>query len=799
MTVLEVHARSIFFAALERVPDEWTAFLDESCGADTELRARVEKLLCAHQAMGSIHGGSITTDDPIEQRPGTTIGPYKLMEEIGEGGMGLVFVAEQQHPVRRKVALKVIKPGMDTRHVIARFEAERQALALMDHPNIARVFDGGATASGRPYFVMELVKGIPITRFCDETHLPVRQRLELFVDVCSAVQHAHQKGIIHRDIKPSNILVTSHDGTPVVKIIDFGVAKATGQQLTDMTLYTQLSQMIGTPIYMSPEQAGQSGLDVDTRTDIYALGVLLYELLTGLTPFDGERLRTVDFNEMRRILCEEEPVRPSTRISTLGLAANTVSANRQCEPKKLSQLMRGELDWIVMKALEKDRNRRFETAGAFAADVQRYLNDEAVLACPPSAWYRFHKFARRNKVALATASVVSLAVVMAVAVLATSTVLIARALQAETNAKAELADTLTLQKRDAYIYCITLAHRDLSADNLGRALKLLKECPEELCEWEWHYLMRLCRVEPLVLRDKTEVNCVAFSPDGERLASAGGDGAVKIWNSRMGKVVQTIKQAHTDSVVGVAFHPEGKHLASVGADLRVKVWDLTTGQEVFSGPCDAKRKFGAACTAAFSPRSGRLLAAGSGGVVRVWDWKSRQLLHTFAGHEHHSIPVAFSRDGQRLATGDWRDGLKFWDLETGLSIRTFLAHRHPISALAFSPDGESLASASFDRTVKMSDSRTDKLLYTLDSHTGNVLSVAFSPNGRRLASAGEDKTVRIWDTTTGREVLGLRGHTSRCGCVAFSPDGQRPRRPAPTGPSASGTRLRCGGTRARKS
>jgi tetratricopeptide (TPR) repeat protein len=334
------------------------------------------------------------------------MGPYKLMEQIGEGGMGLVFVAEQTQPIRRRVALKILKPGMDSREVIARFEAERQALALMDHPNIARVFDGGATDSGRPYFVMELVKGPPITQFCDEQHLTPRERLELFVDVVGDVQHAHQKGVIHRDLKPSNVLVASHDGKPVVKVIDFGIAKAVGQQLTDKTVYTGFAQLIGTPLYMSPEQAGLSSLDIDTRTDVYALGVLVYELLTGTTPFDAERLRRAGYDEMRRIIREEEPPRPSTRLSTLGQAAATVSAQRRSDPKRLSKLCRGELDWIVMKALEKDRDRRYETASAFAADVRRYLADEPVQACPPSAWYRCRKFARRNKTALTMAALI---------------------------------------------------------------------------------------------------------------------------------------------------------------------------------------------------------------------------------------------------------------------------------------------------------------------------------------------------------------------------------------------------------
>ena len=394
---------AIFFAALEKdSPQERAAYLDAACNGDAALRGHVEKMLAAerkaHRFLEQVEAAiGSTVEFPAAEDAGTVVGPYKLLEQIGEGGFAIVFLAEQARPVRRKVAVKVLKPGMDSRQVIARFEAERQALALMDHPNIARVFDGGATPAGRPYFVMELVKGKPITEFCDQNHLTPRQRLELFISICQAVQHAHQKGIIHRDLKPSNVLVSLHDTTPVVKVIDFGVAKALGQELTDKTLFTGFAQMIGTPLYMSPEQAGSSGLDVDTRTDIYALGVLLYELLTGTTPFDKERLKTAGYDEIRRIIREEEPARPSTRLSTLGPVAATVSANRGSDPKHLRRLVRGELDWIVLKALEKDRSRRYATANGLAADVHRYLAGGTVQAVPPSLGYQLRKFARRHK------------------------------------------------------------------------------------------------------------------------------------------------------------------------------------------------------------------------------------------------------------------------------------------------------------------------------------------------------------------------------------------------------------------
>jgi serine/threonine protein kinase/tetratricopeptide (TPR) repeat protein len=414
---------AILAAALTRsAPAERQAYLDGACGDDAELRGRVEALLRAREAPDDFldpraAGPFVTVPErPVREGPGTVIGPYKLLEQIGEGGFGIVFMAEQTQPLRRKVAVKVLKPGMDTRQVIARFEAERQALALMDHPHIAQVYEGGETASGRPYFVMELVRGIPITEFCDHNNLSVRERLGLMVDVCQAVQHAHQKGVIHRDLKPSNVLVTLHDDKAVAKVIDFGIAKAAGQQLTDKTLFTNFAQMVGTPLYMSPEQAQMSGLDVDTRSDIYSLGVMLYELLTGTTPFDKERLRAAGYDEIRRIIREEEPAKPSTRVSTLGQAASTASARRRSDPKRLSRLFRGELDWIVMKCLEKDRSRRYETANGLARDLQRFLADEPVQACPPSAGYRLRKFARKYRAPLRIAGAFAALLVLAAAV-----------------------------------------------------------------------------------------------------------------------------------------------------------------------------------------------------------------------------------------------------------------------------------------------------------------------------------------------------------------------------------------------
>src|SRR5438034_827568 len=370
----------LFAAALELTnPAERAALLDRECTGNPALRTEVESLLAAHNQAGSFfneHNPTVLADVSAE-KPSDRIGCYKLREKVGEGGCGVVYVAEQEEPIRRRVALKVIKLGMDTKQVIARFEAERQALAMMDHPNIAKVLDAGTMENGRPYFVMELVRGIKITDYCDQNHLDTKQRLGLFIQVCNAVQHAHQKGIIHRDLKPSNILVTLHDGVPVPKVIDFGIAKATEGRLTSLTVYTELRQFIGTPAYMSPEQAEMSGLDIDTRSDTYALGVLLYELLTGKTPFDAKELLAAGLDQMRRIIREKEPVRPSTRLSTMLEGELRLTAKqRQCDAPRLIALLRGDLDWIVMKTLEKDRTRRYETANGLGTDVQRYLLDE---------------------------------------------------------------------------------------------------------------------------------------------------------------------------------------------------------------------------------------------------------------------------------------------------------------------------------------------------------------------------------------------------------------------------------------
>jgi WD40 repeat protein/tetratricopeptide (TPR) repeat protein/serine/threonine protein kinase len=799
-------------------PEARGDYLNQVCAVDEALRGRVQALLQVHEREKGFLACPVprfpaTIDQPMAEGPGTIIGPYKLLQQIGEGGMGAVFMAEQLRPVRRKVALKVIKPGMDTHHVIARFEAERQALALMDHPHIARVLDAGATESARPYFVMELVRGIPITDYCDQNNLTARERLELFVSVCQAVQHAHQKGIIHRDIKPSNILVTLHDGTPVVKVIDFGIAKATGQQLTDKTLFTNFAQMVGTPLYMSPEQVEMSGLDIDTRTDIYSLGVLLYELLTGTTPFDKERLRQAGYDEIRRIIRDEEPPRPSTRISTMGQASTSISTHRKSDPKRLSQLFRGELDWIVMKALEKDRTRRYETASAFAADVLHYLHDEPVQACPPSAAYRFRKFARRNKVMLTTAGLVAVALVLGTIVSvwqafrATDAEELAqerlidkdqalttassnyqeaekqknRAVKNEKKAKRHLKEAEEqehIARWNIYTAHLNLADQAYRRGDVGLALELLEgqrpgSAREDLRGFEWYYLWRLCHPgHRFTLRvPRSRVVAVAFVPDGTSVVAGAWDGSVHVWDAATGRPRVATILWPGGGLYQMALSPDGKMLASGNGDGSVTFREAATGLVCGNLPAQVTR----VNSLAYSP-DGKMLATASGGQgqtgeLKLWDLASRQELATLAREEWAGL-VAFAPDGKTLASAFGSGAIKLWDV-AARRVRSILGRsRVGLNCLVFSPDGKLLASGGGERSVGVWNLATYKEQHLFLGQTSSITSVAFSSDSQLLAAGSWEGSVKLWDLATG-QTRASYGHAAPVSSVAFSRDGKR--------------------------
>ncbi|HEX7450245.1 MAG TPA: protein kinase, partial [Pirellulales bacterium] len=769
--------RAIFDAARQiESPEARSSYLRQACAGDRGLLERVEQLLRVHDEDETFLR-SPAVPLPLlaaADGPGALIGPYKLVEQIGEGGFGMVYLAEQIRPVRRRVALKIVKPGMDTRQVIARFEAERLALAMMEHPNIARVFDGGATPAGRPFFVMELVKGVPITRYCDERQLSPHDRLQLFVAVCKAVQHAHQKGIIHRDLKPTNVLVAAYDGQPVPKIIDFGVAKALAQQLTERTLVTSFGGIIGTLEYMSPEQAEFNARDIDTRADVYSLGVILYELLTGVTPLAHERLKRTAIGEALRLIREEDPPKPSTRLSDARDSLASISAQRKLEPAALTQALRGELDWIAMKALDKDRDRRYQTANGLARDIERYLNDEPVEACPPSPAYRLRKFARKNRGLLSAIGAFALMLSVATAV---SGLLAYRATLAE-RAMGEERDRAELEAARArgheYVAHMNLAQAAWEGNRLAHLATLLQDhvpSPNEddLRGFEWYYWQRLIDT-PLVTFQghQREVAAVAISSSGRLAASASHDGIAKIWQLENGRELQTLR-GHKDVVASVALSPDDKQLATASFDGTVKIWDVATGNE----RATLRGHSAWVVSVAFSPDGRQLASASHDRTVRFWDATAGTQLRTIPAHSDIVMCVAFSPEGRRLASSSKDRTIKLWDVTSGEELSKLAGHTDEVACVAFSPDGRRLASASLDYTAKVWDTATGACLKTIAAHTERVFCVAFDPLGGRLATAGWDQTIRFWDASTFQSLGILKGHGQSIMGIAFSSDGRR--------------------------
>jgi WD40 repeat protein len=658
-------------------------------------------------------------------RAASAIPGYEIVGELGRGGMGVVYRA-RQILLNRAVALKMILAGQHAGgEAAARFLAEAEAVAKLQHPNIVQIFHIDEH-DGFPFFEMEFVGGGSLADRLDGTPRPAREAARLVETLARAMAEAHRRGVVHRDLKPGNILLTP-EGVP--KVADFGLAK-----LVDVESgLTRTDSVLGSPSYMAPEQAEDKNKGIGPAADLYALGAILYELLVGRPPFRG-----------------------ATVLETL----NQVKTAEPVSPSRLVPGLPRDLETIALKCLQKEPPRRYASADALGEDLRRFLAGEPIAARPVGAAERAWRWCKRNP---ALAGLMAAVATLLVAVAAGATAAAFR----ESRSNKQLETSL-------YFHRIALAHRELSVDNLGRALRLLDECPKDLRRWEWDYLNRLCRVDPLILHDpgNREVTSVAFSPDGERLAAAGGDGTVKVWNCRTCAVVRVLDaQAHY--VFSVAFHPEGRYLASAGANREVRVWDLTTGTIAFTCPGYTGAHIGTAYGVAFSP-DGRHLAAGSDGAVNIWDWRNRQLLHALPGHaKRGGICVAFSPDGRRLASGSWRGSVMIWDAETGERLHTLSGHLQPVSALAFSPDGGRLVSVSFDKYLMVWDTTSGRRLDTRREHDGLSLGVAFSPDGARLATVGEDKTVRVWDSATGQEALVLRGHTDMSQCVAFSPDGRR--------------------------
>jgi serine/threonine protein kinase/WD40 repeat protein len=824
---------ALFQAAAQLTSNARTAFLDNACHGDSALRARLEALLAAHeQTEGALAEPAVAAKGTMKIEPaglpdetvGQRIGRYKILEKVGEGGCGVVYVAEQTEPVRRRVALKVIKLGMDTKQVVARFEAERQALAMMDHPNIAKVLDAGTTETGRPYFVMELVRGIKITEYCDQEKVPTRERLELFIHICHAIQHAHQKGIIHRDIKPSNILVTLHDGVPVPKVIDFGIAKATtDQRLTDKTVYTQLQQFIGTPAYMSPEQAEMSGLDVDTRSDIYSLGVLLYELLTGKTPFDANELMAQGIDEMRKTIREKDPVRPSTKLATLqGEELTTTVKRRSVDRSKLLHQLKGDLDWIVMKCLEKDRKRRYETANGLAMDLKRHLNNETVVARPPSKLYEFQRTVRRHKMGFAaTAAVI---VVLAVGVLASTwqavrairakqeavaaqasekvqremaeanekKAVAAQAEQARLRAQAE-AETLAA-RRSSYNADMKQVQELLRVNNLEEAQTLLnrqKPSPgqTDMRGWEWRYLWSQTRPDDHEVFfagiSNRPIRSLCFSWDGRllarRLASAERLTVTDLASRRT--VFQPPNAflpafAHHDARMAYIFHHGSSNDLIVVVDTATLQPNLAPQkQSRFETSAKTNRSL------AFTPDDRQLLAVSIRSTeiptneppyeLTAWDVDTGQKIWHRAVDLKDSAyrpAQAISPDGTAVAVQLSDGRVQVLETKDGAERFTTTNIIQNDLAVVFSPDSSTLLTAAGSSSIQLWDARNGQPGETLEGHSSFVNDLLFTPDGKRLISTSGDETIRIWDWSS-RKTIGIVHCSLGIMGLALAPDG----------------------------
>lgn len=820
--------QEIFARAIELdSTTERSEYVERECGDQAELRREINELIEAYQNAGDflrVDGDPTGLDEtghhvadyttlPI----GSSIGQYRIGRVLGEGGFGVVYDAEQRGPVRRAVAVKVIKPGMDTREVLSRFDTERQTLALMNHPNIARVFDVGSTESGRPFFVMERVDGRPITDYCDRARFGIHQRLELFCDVCNAVQHAHQKGILHRDLKPSNILVTEFDGNPVAKVIDFGVAKALESNEDPQTAVTRLDQMIGTPLYMSPEQAN-SPVDIDTRSDVYSLGIVLYELLAGRTPFSRSRLQQADLAELRRILREEEPPKPSSRVSSLG-AVDGVRPSKQDDVSRLKSTLRGDLDWLVMKAIEKDPDRRYRTVDALSDDIKRYLAREPISAGPPTRRYRISKFANRHRAALVFSAMIVTSLIGGAAIAtwqairATTAEQLARdrlksvgreqektaaALRQAETAEAEqrrlrvLAEQRDLLSRQlVYASDIRLASQALHDGDLrGFIDQLNRQLPQaqgtDLRGFEWWFLRDLGIAQHADVESVRSGTClVRFANDGRYLVTGHYNGKIRLYDADTLQPRRTLS-GHNSFANGIDVSPDGTTLASVGDDHLIRFWDLESGRETGSVEADE----GHVHRVWYALDGELILSSGEQPEVKLWDPLKLEIIDRFDGYAtspNHGIKnrLVCSPDRRRCVAADQYETARVYDLKTREVIcKLDVGPPGYIRCLQFSPGGRLIAGGRVNQEITLWDADTGRVLQRFHGHLDDVQDIAFHPDGNLFASSDKSGIVRTWrlsniqDGENQNENVvrnwpeSFVAHDDRIWSLDFSPDGE---------------------------